>query len=90
MFDIFHVFYFLGNQVPQPSVPNVLTNLFPPTVSTSSAPAAPIDINSLFAKLINTGIIKKEPDTKPEPPAKTPKPEVVKPQEYIIPQKKVL
>lgn len=65
-------------------MPNVLSSLFPTIPATTSA-SAPIDIKSLFDKLVNTGIIKQEPDTKPV----TTKAEVVKPPEYIIPQKKV-
>ncbi|XP_053398989.1 uncharacterized protein LOC123558235 [Mercenaria mercenaria] len=77
----------VGTQATQSSVPNVLSSLFPPVPQTSSAPA-PIDINNLFAKLINTGIIKKEEEKQPEPPTQAPKPELVKPPEYILPQKK--
>ncbi|KAL4230869.1 hypothetical protein ACF0H5_011243 [Mactra antiquata] len=45
---------------PLSNMPNVLSSLFPPVQSTTAS-STPIDINNLLAKLVNTGIIKKEP-----------------------------
>ena len=58
-------------------MPNVLTSLFGSAPPSSQAPGLSlpgIDINSLFSKLVSSGIIKKDPETKLAPKAPAPAP----------------